>query len=214
MTNGDALELLEDPAELARCGGWREEVYRDLLAFQARTMSREAFDERYLRREAILVLDLAGFTRNTIDDGPLQSFLRIMNAKKVCVPVLRNHCALRVHAFADDLVAIYDQPGPALDAALEIHRLTREQKPGPGTPEGWPDCCIGIGWGMVHAIGPNRAMGDEVNRASKLGEDTARGGETLVTESARAALEGRMDVEFAPQSLDDLPFPFYRVEPR
>ena len=39
-------------------------------------------------------------------------------------------------------------------------------------------CCIGIGFGSVFAIGPNLAQGDEKNRASKLGEDIARAGET------------------------------------
>ena len=57
-------------------------------------------------------------------------------------------------------------------------------------------------------------MGDEMNRASILGEDTARGGETLVTESARAALEARGDVRFVAQSIDGVGFPFYRVESR
>ncbi len=54
-------------------------------------------------------------------------------------------------------------------------------------------------------------MGDEMNRASKLGEDMARGGETLLTEQARDAMVDRSDVQFEPQTTDDLPFPHYRV---
>jgi len=73
------------------------------------------------------------------------------------------------------------------------------------------ECCIGIGFGPIYAIGPNHAMGDEMNRASKLGEDTARGGETLVTEAAYATLEQRPRVRFEPQADDDLLFPFYRA---
>ena len=214
MGNDDSLERLEDPAELARCGGWREEIYRDLMAVQDGALTAAAFDQRYLRREAVLVLDLTGFTEGTMTHGPLHAFLRILNAQKVCIPILRKHGALRVHAFADDLVAIYDEPNAALDAALEIHRRTAAQGEGRATQEGWPDCCIGLGWGTVYAIGPNRAMGDEMNRASKLGEDTARGGETLVTEAVRARLAERGDVEFAPQRIDDVGFPFFRVEPR
>jgi len=141
----------------------------------------------------------------------VQSFLRILNAQKVLIPVLLAHGAERVHAFADDLVAIFQDPRPALEAALEIHRRTGEQKPDAATPEGWPTCCIGIGWGSVYAIGPNRAMGDEMNRASKLGEDVARGGETLLTENARDAVADRDDLLFERQTGDDLLFPYHRV---
>ena len=70
---------------------------------------------------------------------------------------------------------------------------------------------IGIGFGPVYAIGPNLSMGDEMNRASKLGEDTARGGETLITEAAREALGERPGVRFHPQSSDDLLFSYFTV---
>lgn len=56
-------------------------------------------------------------------------------------------------------------------------------------------------------------MGDEMNRASVLGEDTARGGETLVTEGVQRALSEREDLTFEAQASDDLAFPFYRVTP-
>ena len=70
-----------------------------------------------------------------------------------------------------------------------------------------PECCIGVGYGEFHQIGPNLTMGDEMNCASKLGEDIARGGETLVTESVRRALAARDDVTFEHVTGDDLLFP-------
>ena len=45
-------------------------------------------------------------------------------------------------------------------------------------------CCAGVGYGRVLAIGPNLAQGDEMNRASKLGEDLAVKAETLITDRA------------------------------
>jgi adenylate cyclase len=206
-----SFDLLEDPAELASFEGWSEEVYRDLMALQAGSFSREAFDEKYLRRSAILVLDLTGFTETAIRGGALQSFLRILDAQRVCLPILRQGGAAFVRTFADDIVALFDDPGPALDAALDIHARTWEfQKLQPREHDP-AECCIGIGFGPIYAIGPNHAMGDEMNRASKLGEDTARGGETLVTEGAYAALEQHTGVRFEPQADDDLLFPFYRA---
>jgi hypothetical protein len=57
-------------------------------------------------------------------------------------------------------------------------------------------------------------MGDEMNRASKLGEDIAVGGETLVTENAYARLRGRDDADFEHVVQDDVLFPYYRVARR
>jgi class 3 adenylate cyclase len=109
------------------------------------------------------------------------------------------------------MVALFQEPHSALDASLEIHRRVQVLPThGAGPPPA--ECCIGIGFGAVYAIGPNRAMGDEMNRTSKLGEDTARGGETLVTEGAYRALLRRSDVAFEPQASDDLLFPYFRVE--
>jgi hypothetical protein len=54
----------------------------------------------------------------------------------------------------------------------------------------------------------------EMNRAAKLGEDIARGQETLVTANVFRALEHRDEVEFEEQHEDDLLFPFYRASLR
>ena len=116
--------------------------------------------------------------------------------RRVCVPVLHEHDATLVRAFADDLVALFDEPGQALDAAFEIHRRIALFNHSTHASEKPAQACIGIGYGDVYAIGPNLAMGDEMNRASKLGEDTARGNETLVTANVYFALRNRSDVLF------------------
>jgi class 3 adenylate cyclase len=214
MTRPFPFALLDMPEELARCNGWTEDVYCDLLAYQTGRLTREELDARYVHRKAILTLDLTGFTVSCFDGGQVQAFLRILDAQKVCIPVLKEHRAWLIRAFADDLVALFDDPGPALDAAFEMHRriaLFAEHGLAGKNPV---QCCIGIGYGDVYAIGPNLAMGDEMNRASKLGEDTARGTETLVTESVQEVLSHRRDVEFESISHDDLPFPYYRASRR
>ncbi len=206
--------LLEQPEELARYDGWSEQVYRDLLAYQSGQLSREELDAKYLHRKTILTLDLTGFTVSCFDGRHVQAFLRILEAQKVCIPVLREHDAWLIRAFADDLVALFDEPGRALDAAFEMHRrvaVLAARGPATGNPA---PCCIGIGHGDVYAIGPNLAMGDEMNRSSKLGEDIATGGETLVTENVFAELRSRGDVDFQLVSGDALLFPYYRATRR
>jgi len=205
--------LLDAPAALASCDGWTEEVYRDLLALQEGSVTHEALDAKYLCRRAILTLDLTGFTVQTMKGRPLNALLRILDAQKVCIPVLHEHCAVLVRAFADDLVGLFEEPGQALDAAFEIHRRVAQFNHSGHASENPALACIGIGYGEVYAIGPNLAMGDEMNRASKLGEDTARGSETLVTSNVYFALRNRSDVLFEQLASDDQLFPYYRASP-
>ncbi len=204
-------DLQDDPKALARYHGWTEEVYRDFLALQRETLSKSEFDARYLTRKAILNLDLTGFTLSAMQMGSLDSLLRIFDAQKVCIPILETHGATFIRTFADDIVALFEEPGSALDAALLIHQrifvFNRSSLSGPNPTE----ASIGLGFGNVYAIGPNRAMGDEMNRASKLGEDTACGGEILATEGVFAELKDRTDVCFEPERSKGLPFPFHRI---
>jgi len=215
MTNSQKAfpyPLLEDPEQLAGFRQWTEQVYRDFLSLQRGQMTNEAFRERYLYRRAILVLDLTGFTIHCMD-GQIASLLRIFDAQKVCLPALQEYKACMIRTFADNIVALFEDPIPALDSALEIHRRVNafaESGLGGSEPA---ECCIGIGYGEAFAIGVNLAMGDEMNRASKLGEDFARGRETLITEQMHAAVRHREDLHFEEQQVDDRLFPYYRVVP-
>jgi adenylate cyclase len=213
MSAGFVDELLEDPRALAQFRGWSEPVYRDLLAVQAGAMSEAAFRERHAWQRAILCLDLTGFTASTMELGEMQSLLRILDAQKVCLPVLRECGAESIRCFADDVVGLFAEPDAALDAALELQRRIERFNASELASNNPAECCVGIGWGEVLKIGPDLAQGDEMNRASKLGEDIARGREILITERAHAVLSGRSDVGFQLQATDDQLFPFYRVVP-
>jgi adenylate cyclase len=205
--------LLDTPEVLAGCNGWTEEVYEDLLALQRGTLAHEALDAKYLCKRAILTLDLTGFTVHAMKGRQLSALLRILDAQKVCIPVFHEHAALLVRAFADDLVALFEEPGQALDAAFEVHRRIAVFNQSEHASEKPALACIGVGYGEVYAIGPNLAMGDEMNRASKLGEDTARGNETLVTSNVYSALRNRSDVLFEQLASDDQLFSYYRASP-
>lgn len=206
--------LMTDPAELATLGEWSVDLYRDFEAFRRGALSEEALRAKYRARVAVLCLDMTGFTEAAMRHGELHSLLRIWDVQKVCGPIFKDHRARLVKAFADDLTAVFDDPDRALDAALEVHRrialFNRSELAGPFPAE----CCIGLGYGDVYAIGPNLAMGDEMNRASKLGEDTARANEILVTQNVYEALQHRTDCEFRSHNEDDLPFQYYSVTPR
>ena len=202
-------ELLEDALELSSYQGWTEDVYLDFLALRRGNLSTDEFRQKYQRRRAILSLDMTGFTASAINIGELESFLRIVDAQKVCIPVLKDFGADLVRCFADDVVALFESPGAAIDAAFEVHRRVENFSNSILASDHPTQCCIGIGYGDVFAIGPNLAQGDEMNRASKLGEDIARANETLLTERTFAAVKSRSDITFEPQSQDDQLFTYY-----
>ena len=148
---------------------------------------------------------------SAINIGELESLLRILDAQRVCIPVLKEFGAELIRCFADDMVAIFETPDTALDAAFELHRRIEQFCNSSLASDHPTRCCVGIGYGDVFAIGPNLAQGDEMNRASKLGEDIARANETLLTERAFEAVRQRTDIQFDLQSSDDQMFPFYRA---
>lgn len=205
--------LLDDVSELAKYEGWSEEVYKDFFLLQRGEMTDAEFSEKYHWERAILSMDMTGFTVSAINRGELQSFLRIMDAQRVAIPVMQEFGAGLIRCFADDIVALFDGVDAALDAALETHRRIQQFNDSSLASDHPTQCCAGIGFGRVFAIGPNLAQGDEMNRASKLGEDIARANETLITERAFAAVSSRDDIRFDCQDQDDQLFPFYRATP-
>jgi adenylate cyclase len=203
--------LQDDIERLAECEGWSEEVYRDFFKLRQGEMSEADFGTKYQYERAIVSMDMTGFTSTAMNRGELLSLLRIVDAQRVVVPVLNDFGAELIRCFADDIVALFHDPSVALEAAFEIHRRIQIFNGSSLATEYPTQCCIGIGYGLVYAIGPNLAQGDEMNRSSKLGEDIARANETLITESAYAAIADRNSASFELQDQDDLLFPFYRA---
>jgi len=203
--------LLDDVKLLASFDGWSEEVYRDFFRMRQGEMSEADFSEKYHHERAILSMDMTGYTTTAIRHGELQSFLRIMDAQRVVIPVLQEFGAELIRCFADDIVALFHEPNAAINAAFEAHHRIKLFNASPLASQNPTQCCAGIGFGQAYAIGPNLAQGDEMNQASKLGEDIARANETLITERTYAAIVGRDDIHFECQDQDDRIFPYYRA---
>jgi class 3 adenylate cyclase len=204
-------EIMEDQKELAAFGFWKEETYCDLLACQKGNMTEDEFKSKYLTKAAILCLDMTGFTETAMVDSELESFFRILDVQKVCGPVFRQFNAFKIRAFADNFFVLFDDPHNALNAAFGIHRRIEFFNQSELAGKDPAQCCISIGFGEVYAIGIDQAMGAEMNRACKLGEDIARGFETLITECAYDALKERNDSKFEKRIHEEIPFPFYEV---
>ena len=154
---------------------------------------------------------MTSFTENTIHYGPVDSFLRILKVQQVAIPVLRQYQAQGIRTFADDITATFDKPHLALDAALAVMNAVDAFNASGQAGQHPARACIGLGYGDVYCIGLDLAMGGEMNQASKLGEDTAKGGEILVTERFYQEMQHEPGLRFEPRRTPDIPFGYYSV---
>ncbi len=135
---------------------------------------------------SIMFTDLSGFSRQTARFG-ITHFLQIIHEqKRLLLPIVAAHDGILVKVEADSFLILFRRPSTALRCALamqhacQIYNRDRVE-------EEQVLLCLGIGHGRILKIGDSDVYGAEVNAASKLGEDTAKSHEILVTEAAREA---------------------------
>jgi class 3 adenylate cyclase len=158
---------------------------------------------------AIMFTDLAGFSRQVSAFGIIHFLQIIFEHKQILAPVIAAHDGILIKLEADSMLIIFRRPAAALDCAAAMQRRLaqiNQRRP----EEEKIHLCVGIGHGRILRIGDTDVWGEEVNAASKLGEDTARAGEVLLTPGARAALGERPGVSFE-ELRSERGWPHYRV---
>jgi class 3 adenylate cyclase len=137
---------------------------------------------------AVMFTDLSGFSRQVERFGILHFLQIIHEHKKLLLPIVESFDGLLIKQEGDSFLILFRRPERAVACAQQLQRacaLYNERR----TPEEQILLCVGIGFGRVLRIGDADVWGKEVNAASKLGEDTAKSTEILVTEAVREALE-------------------------
>ena len=143
----------------------------------------ERIKESFQQVRTIMVLDMSGFTRAT-QEGNLISFLLSINQmQRLVVPVVEEHSGLLVKAEHDNLTCLFDRVEDAIAASREITgRLESANVILPADKELYAS--IGIGHGEILNVANEAIYGNEVNLASKLGEDIGELGDVLLTAEA------------------------------
>ena len=167
-------------------------LLRRLLATRNQFPERqEEIDERlreaFQRNVAVLVLDMVGFSRLTVERGIIHYLAMIHQMNEAARPAVTENGGVVIKREADNLYAIFEDPAFALESALDIFRAfdaVNTVVP----PDRDIFGSIGIGYGAILVIDEKDIFGSEVNVACKLGEDIARKSEILMTESAYHAL--------------------------
>jgi class 3 adenylate cyclase len=146
---------------------------------------------------AIMFTDLSGFSRQVAAFGIIHFLQVIFEHKRLLLPIVQAHDGILIKIEADSFLIIFKRPESALRCAIAMQRACEVHNLGRAAEEQIL-LCVGIGHGRILRVGDVDVYGHEVNAASKLGEDTAKEREILVTQGARAALEGvgGLDVTF------------------
>ncbi len=168
-----------------------DELAKFLSERRAPNVDRAAIDAaiwtRFGRMQAIMFTDLVGFSRTVEAFGILHFLQLIQESEALFMPLIGQHGGTCLKREGDSLLAVFDAPANALAAARAMVYATEALNP-QRSPEETIEVCIGMGYGQVLRVDDDEVWGAEVNAASKLGEEMARGGEVLVTESFRLAV--------------------------
>lgn len=154
-----------------------------------------AIEELCVRELTVMMCDSSGFTRRTHDYGILQ-FLAVMTEVYDLVgPTVKKNGGTIISQGADNLLAVFDGPVEAVDAAVAMMRLVAKRNVGKSDRDQF-QLCMGLHRGKVLRL-KDGIFGDKVNVASKIGEDLASAEEILVTAEVESRLPDRIKRDYA-----------------
>lgn len=151
---------------------------------------------------AIMFTDLTGFSRRTAEFGIIHFLQTIFESQRLLVPVIDAHDGILLKLDGDSMMILFRRPEKAIECAVQMQRVLAGYNPTR------PDIerillSVGIGYGLMLHIGDADVFGEQVNAAAKLGEDTAKSGEILVTDVVAATCADMQEIGFEP--IDTLP---------
>lgn len=172
----------------------------------------ERIEEVFGQERTIMVLDMSGFTRATQEGNIISFLLSINQMQRLVVPVVKDHKGLLVRAEHDNLTCLFDRVEDAIAASREItDRLGSANVILPSDKELY--CSIGIGYGTILNVANEAIYGNEVNLASKLGEDIGNLGDVLLTPDAHSRVEGSFGFEERSVSISGLELTYFALIP-
>ncbi|MEP3276239.1 MAG: adenylate/guanylate cyclase domain-containing protein [Stappiaceae bacterium] len=137
--------------------------------------------EKHGVEQAVFILDLSGFSKGTDQHGIVHFLALIQQMRTLLKPLVEDHRGDVVKFEADNCFARFSDPLDAVRAAVECNqalsamneRVHRDFE---------INASVGIDFGWILLVKQTDYYGMPVNIASKLGEDTARPGQILVTD--------------------------------
>ena len=160
-----------------------------LLAFsQAEDLKERERIENKLWTEygtelAVFVLDMSGFSLLTRKYGIVHYLSMVKRMQLTTEPIVKSYGGSMIKYDADNCFAVFPDPLSAVNAGIAMqHAFEASNLLTSDDLDIY--IAIGIDYGKLLIIGNEDCFGDPVNRASKMGEDIAEGGEILITKDA------------------------------
>lgn len=145
----------------------------------------------------VMFTDLSGFSRNVAKFGIIHFLQTVHESQRLLIPILEDNDGILLKIEGDSYLVIFRNISKALHSAIEMQKaLAIYNKERPAEEDVL--LCVGLGYGKMLRIGDADVFGSEVNAASKLGEDIAKAGEILVTESVKNSCKGLKGYTFEP----------------
>ena len=137
---------------------------------------------------APLVIDSVGFTRTTQSEGIVHFLTQLAKARSITEQALRQANPVSFVFHADNCFAFFETAEDALIAGMSVRdAINRAALPLTGGENF--GVSMGIGFGRLLSAGPKDGyFGDEMNIASKLGEDLGSRDDIFLSEAAHATL--------------------------
>lgn len=167
--------------------------------------------ETFNKTVAIFVLDMSGFSRLVQRYGIIHYLAMIQRMRHVVGPAVEKENGVVIKFEADNAFAVFPTPDDAVKATRQIYhdlKVINDVTP----DESDVHVSIGIGYGPV-LLACDDLYGDEMNLASKLGEDTAERDEVLLTEKAKYACTIDMKTTEFPLTVSGVNMKAFRLEP-
>ena len=149
---------------------------------------------------AIMYTDLSGFSRKSAEFGIIHFLQVIHESKKLLVPFIEHFDGILLKMEGDSMMIIFRNPKKAVECGIAMQHALKKYNVGRNDNE-QVRMGLGIGYGKVIRIGDDDVFGSEVNASSKLGEDTSKAWEILVTETVQKTL----DKQFKFEKIDFIP---------
>jgi adenylate cyclase len=132
----------------------------------------------------IMFTDLSGFSRNVEKFGIIHFLQTIYESERILIPIIEEHDGILLKIEGDSFLVMFRNVKKALQASIQMQNVLKEYNTEKADEEKIL-LCIGLGFGDILRIGDIDVFGQEVNSASKLGEDLAAPWEILITQSVK-----------------------------
>lgn len=211
--------MAANDAQVAKSSTVAHDEFTELIATLSASQDAEAQGEikktiweRYGTSGATFISDMANFSSTSRSLGICHFLKMIYRAREIIAPVIVANKGQLLKCDADNCYAYFPDVSDAIrcsfDLNSELFRVNQDHE-----IEEHIYLSVGIDYGELLLIGDNEFFGDPVNTASKLGEDLAKKGETLVTERAldRSTFDVNENTERMVARVSDIEIRYVRI---